>query len=170
MLAIVTALAFQASSMGDFVYTEINDPINDSLGMVLTLKAEDAELMIVCDHSRSKTVWVRFAPSDALDYSSSPLFASLMPFHYRVDDKPPVIELVGYGARAVDLEGPQARALAERLANGSQIVVRVNGLSQAITATFRANGSRAAIRHLAERCGDTRLKDRLARSSGAKRD
>lgn len=164
MLAGLVALAAQSVVMiGNFAFAEGTDPMDDSAWMGAMLQSDDADLVIGCEHSRAKTIYVVLKTKRSLAYTTSPLLAYLMPFEYRVDQEKSVFEPVSYGVDTVRLEGAMARAFAERLARGSKIAVRVNGHSGPITAEFPAKGSREAIGRIAQRCGDGRLTKRLAR-------
>lgn len=161
------AVGLQSISLmlGDFTYSEIKDPLDDTFQVVGTLKADDAEVNIWCDLGRARTIVVTLETPRYLVASPSPLLENLMPFKYRIDQNAAHSAFASYGLSTAILKGAEARAFAERLAAGSRLHIRVLGASGDIDASFAAAGSRSAIEKIAERCGDKRLIKRLARSA-----
>lgn len=90
-------------------------------------------------------------------------FEDMMPFQYRIDATPAVAAFARYQSRTATLEGPQARAFAERLASGVKLHVRVSGFESNLDLSFAATGARMAIEKVAHWCGDSRLIKRLGR-------
>lgn len=166
MLASLLIVAAQTVvAIGNFEYVEGTDPMNDRGWVTASLHSPEADLSFACDHNRANTIFVVLETRNSLAYTSSPLLAQLMSFEYRVDQNDPISEFTTYSDTTAILEGARARAMAERLAAGSQVVVRVDGYSGPIVAQFAANGSREAITRVATQCGDNRLLRRLARSA-----
>ncbi len=156
-------LSMQAVVMGDFIFSERLDPIDDTRQVAAVLESDEARLTIACDHSRSRTIFVTLDTDRFLAVAPSPLLDGMMPFTYRIDENPAESAFARYGTTIAMIDGPQARALTQRLANGSRIHLRVLGASGEIDAAFSASGSRAAIERLAQSCGDRRLQSRLRR-------
>jgi hypothetical protein len=166
MLGTIMAMAAQTTSIiGDFTYVEAADPMNDSAIYAAITEAEGADLTLACNKNRASTIYVRLETKRTLQYATSPLLAEFMTFEYRIDGEKPVSEFVRYGDHEVIVEGPQARAFAERLSSGLKVVIRVEGLSEYIIPTFHIGGAREVVTKLAQQCGDKRLIDRLARTN-----
>ncbi len=149
-------------AVGDFSYYEQLDPIDDTLLVGIQAKNENATLTIGCDHSRSRTIFVKLKTDRFLASPSSSLLRELMPFDYRVDKNESKHAFVEY--RSIDevfMEGPQARAFAQRLARGSTVYVRVLGLDRYIDVKYDLSGIEQMIDQVAEKCGDKRLIKRL---------
>lgn len=156
-------LSMQAAVMGDFTFVERRDPIDDSLQVASVLENEGARLTIGCDHSRSRTIFATLETDRFLAVAPSSLLEGMMPFTYRVDDNPAESAFARYGTTVAMIDGPQARALAMRLANGSRIYFRVLGASGDIDASFSAGEARPTMERLAQSCRDRRLQERLTR-------
>lgn len=161
--AALLLLSMQAAQVGDFIFSERRDPINDSVQVVAILESDGARLTIGCDHSRTPAFFATLETDRLLAVAPSSFFESMMPFSYRVDEAPAETALAQYGTTVALINGPQARALAMRLANGSRIYFRVLGASGDIDASFSAREARATMEQLARACGDRRLQQRLAR-------
>ncbi len=159
----VALAALQGTSSGVF-YSEGRDPIDDTLQVAAIFQSDDgARVSVACDHSRSRTIFVTFESDRFLAVAPSALVEGLMPFKYRIDDKPAQSAFSRYGTSVAMLEGAEARAFAERMAGGTRLHVRVLGASGDIDASFDATGAEQAISRLAQSCGDRRLQKRLAR-------
>lgn len=162
--AALLPLSMQAALIGDFTFSERRDPINDSVQVAAMLETDGARLTIGCDHSRTPAFFAALETDRFLAVAPSSFFESMMPFSYRVDEAPAETALAQYGTRVALINGPQARALAMRLANASRIYLRVLGASGDIDASFSARESRPTMERLARSCGDRRLQERLARN------
>ncbi len=163
MLGALLFLSMQAVLIGDFTFSERRDPINDSVQVAAILEGDGARLTIGCDHSRTPAFFAALETDRFLTVAPSAFFESMMPFTYRIDDAPAESALARYGTTVAMIDGPQARALAMRLANGSRIYLRVLGASGDIDASLSARESRPTMERLAHACGDRRLQQRLAR-------
>lgn len=161
--AALMLLSMQAAVVGDFTFLERRDPIDDALQVAAILESDGARLTIGCDHSRSRTIFATLETERFLAVAPSPLLEGMMPFTYRVDEHPAESALARYGTTVAMIDGPQARALAMRLANGNRIYFRVLGASGDVDASFSANEARPTMERLARSCGDRRLQARLAR-------
>lgn len=157
-------LSMQAAVMGDFTFVERRDPIDDTRQVAAILESEGARLTIGCDRRRTPSFFATLETDRLLAVAPSSFLEGMMPFTYRVDENPAESALARYGTTVAMIEGPQARALAMRLANGNRIYFRVLGASGDLDASFGASGARPTMERLARSCGDRRLQERLARS------
>lgn len=156
-------LSLQAAVMGDFIFSERRDPIDDTLQVTAILVGDGARLTIGCDRRRTPSFSAALETDRFLAVPPSTFLESMMPFTYRVDERPAENALARYGTTVAMIDGPQARALAMRVANGSRVHFRVLGASGDIDASFSASEARPTMERLARSCGDRRLQERLAR-------
>jgi len=156
-----SALAL-SSSAGDFKYFERLDPIDDQLQVVLFATNNQVTMSVSCFHRRSKTIFVTIDPIRSLDTRATNILYDGPTVSYRIDDN----EHRAAHPREVSydrfiLEGSEARSLAQRMANGDRLFVRVPGYSTYIDVRYDISGLRPLIHRVAERCGDKRLIKRL---------
>ncbi len=163
----VLAVLTQAppTKIGDFVYYERRDPINDNLLVGLRAEKDEATLFIACSHARAKTIYVVLKTDRYLAPSSSILTEDLRPFYYRIDGGKSYNAFSEYPNidRAL-VEGAAARAFTERLANGKSAFVRVRGVSGNIDVHYDIAGIKPLVERVAQKCEDKRLLKRLAQS------
>lgn len=170
------------TAVGDFAYYEKQDPISDNLIAAVVATNDDASLFVGCNHDRGKTIYVvletrRFLTNSVIDPSprntgnAAADIATLLggitgdTFLYRVDKGESHSARSHYtGIQSAFIEGRDARALAERLASGQSIFIRVEGVNGYIDVSYDIAGIRPLLKRVAEKCGDTRFLKRLSRN------
>jgi len=169
------------TTIGDFTYHESKDPLSDNLIVGIIASNADANVIIGCDHDRGKSVFVslearRFLTRSVVDSSPGPSGNALADmatvlgsitgdtFQYRIDrGESHNARAVYTGVQTAFIEGRDARALAERLAEGQGVFIRLDGANGYIDVRYNIAGIRPLLERVAEKCGDRRLKNRLSR-------